>query len=143
MFKQAGKALVRSRMGRGTPNAELRYRLYTLPPPPPWASKVRREISLLEIQLITGRTHQIRVQAASRHLPVAGDRVYGDFAWNRRLRQEIGLNRIFLHAVRLTFQHPKLAGRVQLTSEIPSDLQVSLEKLGIDPDLVFKKISST
>ena len=59
--------------------------------------------SLLEIHLETGRTHQIRVHAAHIGHPVAGDDKYGDAEVNRRLREQAGLRRLFLHASTLEF----------------------------------------
>ncbi|MFN7685875.1 MAG: RluA family pseudouridine synthase [Oligoflexia bacterium] len=107
---------VRTRVVRGrAANAELKF--------------VRREVfaaqrvSLLEIELVTGRTHQIRVQAASRQHPIAGDDLYGDFAWNKRLRKEWGLKRLFLHAASLEFVHPGTRRRVCIESALPGELE--------------------
>ena len=61
----------------------------------------RLETSLLELELGTGRTHQIRRHLAGIGCPVLGDDKYGDFALNKKLRQETGLKRLFLHAYRL------------------------------------------
>ena len=58
---------------------------------------VRRALTLVEVRLLTGRTHQIRVHAAHLGAPVAGDEKYGDSEANRRLR-DLGLKRLFLHA---------------------------------------------
>lgn len=82
----------------GRPNAELRFRVLS-------QNRTQR-VALVEIDLITGRTHQIRVQAASRHLPVLGDDVYGDFGRNRLFRKNAGVRRLCLHACRLTLPHP-------------------------------------
>ena len=59
-------------------------------------------LALLEAELETGRTHQIRVHLAHLGFPLAGDDKYGDFAWNRLLAKE-GLKRMFLHARSMTF----------------------------------------
>ncbi|HEY0179602.1 MAG TPA: RluA family pseudouridine synthase [Dokdonella sp.] len=59
--------------------------------------------TLVEVALETGRTHQIRVHAAHLGHPLAGDEKYGDKAFNRRLRDEGGLKRMFLHAARFEF----------------------------------------
>ena len=79
------------------------------------------EASLLEAQLLTGRTHQIRVHLAHLGHPVLGDDRYGDFELNRRLRKE-GLKRMFLHAARLAFAHPIDGRRVELESPLPEEL---------------------
>lgn len=71
--------------------------------------------ALLRVQLETGRMHQIRVHLAAIDLPVIGDPVYG--------RSAAGLDRQFLHAARLAFPHPITGERIDLESELPSDLQ--------------------
>ena len=59
--------------------------------------------SLLEVELLTGRMHQIRIQLADRGTPVIGDSQYGDFAENRKAKKLFGLKRLFLHAFHLQF----------------------------------------
>ena len=77
--------------------------------------------SLLEAELKTGRTHQIRVHLAHLKHPVLGDAKYGDFELNKRLRRE-GLHRMFLHAARLAFEHPETHEGLVLESPLPADL---------------------
>ncbi len=91
---------------------------------------VTQRISLVQIALITGRTHQIRVQAASRQHPLCGDDVYGDFSMNRRLRQDLGLRRLALHAWRLQFKHPASGQPMDLRAPLPLDLESLWQKLG-------------
>ncbi|MEO7741741.1 MAG: RluA family pseudouridine synthase [Usitatibacter sp.] len=79
------------------------------------------EFSLLEAQLLTGRTHQIRVHLAHLKHPVLGDDKYGEFDLNKRLRKE-GLTRMFLHAASLAFAHPVSGAPVRLESALPADL---------------------
>src|SRR4029450_3434371 len=67
------------------------------------------EFSLLEAQLLTGRTHQIRVHLAHLRHPILGDDKYGDFDLNRRVRK-LGLKRMFLHAASLALAHPISGG---------------------------------
>jgi 23S rRNA pseudouridine955/2504/2580 synthase len=81
----------------------------------------REAASLLEAQLLTGRTHQIRVHLAHLKHPVLGDDRYGDFELNKALRKR-GLKRMFLHAARLEFMHPMTGERVALESPLPADL---------------------
>jgi 23S rRNA pseudouridine1911/1915/1917 synthase len=76
--------------------------------------------ALLDVRLETGRTHQIRVHLAAIDLPVAGDPVYGR-------SRELGLERQFLHAARLTFPHPFTGERVDTESPLPPDLAEALE----------------
>jgi 23S rRNA pseudouridine955/2504/2580 synthase len=77
--------------------------------------------ALLEAELETGRTHQIRVHLAHLGFPLAGDDKYGDFAWNRALAKA-GLKRMFLHAHRITFAHPADGHAVAVSSPLPADL---------------------
>jgi len=79
--------------------------------------------ALLEVQPETGRTHQIRVHLAAIGYPVAGDRLYGP------PRQRLPLDRLFLHASRLTFYHPISGQEIMFTALLPPDLQAILDKL--------------
>ncbi len=77
--------------------------------------------ALLRVTLETGRTHQIRVHLAAIDLPVAGDPVYGR-------PRELGLERQFLHAARLAFEHPFTGEPVDVASPLPADLEAALER---------------
>jgi 23S rRNA pseudouridine1911/1915/1917 synthase len=79
------------------------------------------EHTLLDVRLETGRTHQIRVHLAAIGLPVAGDTQYG-------VAGDLGLERQFLHAYRLRFRHPLTGGEVDVTSDLPTDLETALER---------------
>lgn len=83
----------------------------------------------MEVQIGTGRTHQIRVHAAHEGHPVAGDRHYGDFAFNRRLRR-LGLRRLFLHARSLSFTLASSGQSYHLDAPLDPDLARVLERLG-------------
>ena len=91
---------------------------------------VRRwsRFSLLEVELMTGRTHQIRVHLAHLGFPLCGDDKYGDFALNKALEAE-GLKRMFLHAARLSFAHPLTGEPIALQSELPEELRSFLDHL--------------
>lgn len=78
-------------------------------------------MSLLEVTIKTGRTHQIRVHLSSQGNPIVGDDKYGDFDLNRRVQKQ-GLKRMFLHAWRLQFNHPASGERVELRAELPPEL---------------------
>jgi 23S rRNA pseudouridine1911/1915/1917 synthase len=78
------------------------------------------EHALLDVRLETGRTHQIRVHLEAIELPVAGDPVYG-------VPGDLGLQRQFLHAARLSFAHPFTGERVEAESPLPPDLAAALE----------------
>jgi 23S rRNA pseudouridine955/2504/2580 synthase len=84
--------------------------------------------TLLEVQLITGRTHQIRVHAAYAGHPVAGDEKYGDPDYNRQLR-EFGLNRLFLHAHSISFEDPAGKGLVSVSAPLPPELHAVVDAL--------------
>ncbi|HTY98398.1 MAG TPA: pseudouridine synthase, partial [Rhodocyclaceae bacterium] len=84
--------------------------------------------SLVEVELKTGRTHQIRVHLAHLGFPIAGDDKYGDFSLNRDL-QKAGLKRMFLHAARLSLPHPLTGHRLELSSPLPPDLTGFLARL--------------
>jgi len=79
-------------------------------------------MSLLQVTIKTGRTHQIRVHLASSGHPILGDDKYGDFALNKQLHKH-GLARMFLHAWRLQFQHPASGERMELHAPLPPELQ--------------------
>jgi len=81
----------------------------------------RDDMSLLEAELLTGRTHQIRVHLAHIGHPVLADDRYGDFELNRALRKR-GLKRMFLHAARLEFLHPSTEEKLVIESPLPADL---------------------
>ena len=78
-------------------------------------------LSVLQLRLMTGRTHQIRVHLAHAGLPVLGDDKYGDFEFNRALARQ-GVKRLFLHARRLAFKHPVDGTRVALAAALPEDM---------------------
>jgi 23S rRNA pseudouridine955/2504/2580 synthase len=79
-------------------------------------------LSLLQLRLMTGRTHQIRVHLSHAGHPVLGDDKYGDFELNRGLARQ-GVKRLFLHARRLAFKHPVDGSRVALDAPLPKDMQ--------------------
>jgi 23S rRNA pseudouridine1911/1915/1917 synthase len=79
------------------------------------------DFSLLRVRLETGRTHQIRVHMQAIGHPVAGDPEYG-------APGALGLERQFLHAARLAFDHPIGGARIEVHSELPADLALALER---------------
>jgi 23S rRNA pseudouridine955/2504/2580 synthase len=90
--------------------------------------------ALLEAELKTGRTHQIRVHLASSGFPILGDEKYGDFALNKQLQKANdtrgALKRMFLHAYRITFQHPDTGQPLTLTAPLPPECERFLVSLG-------------
>jgi 23S rRNA pseudouridine1911/1915/1917 synthase len=88
--------------------------------------EAHRFASLLEIQLETGRTHQIRVHMAALKHPCVGDLTYGA---DPTLARRLGLERQWLHAVRLGFEHPDSGQYVEFESAYPPDLAAALEEV--------------
>ena len=100
-----------------------------------WKVRERFEkFTLLEVDIKTGRTHQIRVHLASINHPVVGDATYNEGRDNTIANVEIKkavekLNRFFLHAERLAFTHPKTGERISLFCELPPELKSLLQHL--------------
>ncbi len=88
--------------------------------------EAHRFASLLEIHLETGRTHQIRVHMAALKHPCVGDLTYGA---DPVLARRLGLERQWLHAVRLGFEHPDTGEHVEFESPYPPDLQQALDAI--------------
>ncbi|HUG10673.1 MAG TPA: RNA pseudouridine synthase [Opitutaceae bacterium] len=80
-------------------------------------------IALLELRPLTGRTHQLRVQCAKRHLPIIGDATYGDFRRNRDFAKATGLKRLFLHSVETRLEYSRGGRKVafQATAPLPEE----------------------
>lgn len=88
--------------------------------------------TLVQVKLLTGRTHQIRVHFNSLNHPVVGDSTYGFKGANDQINSCLPagrLLRLFLHAAKLSFTHPKTGEWVEFESELPDDLKDILEKL--------------
>jgi len=83
----------------------------------------RDDYALVDVDILTGRTHQIRVHMAFIGCPVVGDRVYG------HRKQRVGLKRHFLHAAHLQFTHPRTNQPMQFESPLPPELRAVLDKL--------------
>lgn len=90
--------------------------------------KSNGQFSLLEVRLLTGRTHQIRVHLAHAGHPVLGDDKYGDFELNRVLAKQ-GLRRLCLHAGRLAFAHPLSGERLRLEAAVPEEMSRFVERM--------------
>ena len=85
-----------------------------------------RSASLVEIVLETGRTHQIRVHFSAFRHPLVGDTMYGA---DPTLAARVGLDRQWLHAMRLSFEHPTTGNQIEFSSEYPTELVHALEVL--------------
>ncbi|MBK1734622.1 23S rRNA pseudouridine(955/2504/2580) synthase [Halorhodospira abdelmalekii] len=86
-------------------------------------------VSLVDVDLATGRTHQIRVHCAHIGHPVAGDARYGEHAANAELRRRCGLRRLFLHASGVAFEHPDHGTPLEVVAPLSEDLQRALARL--------------
>ncbi|MEN9750886.1 MAG: rRNA pseudouridylate synthase [Pseudomonadota bacterium] len=86
--------------------------------------------SLLEAKLITGRTHQLRVQLAHLGFPILGDDKYGDFSLNKTLQKK-GLKRMFLHAFSMKLKHPLTNEPLELKAPLPRELDAFLSQQNI------------
>lgn len=87
------------------------------------------DYSYVKVNILTGRTHQIRVHFASIGHPVVGDEVYGKKKINEIFEEEYGLNRQFLHAGAILFEHPVTKKKMELKSGLPQDLRNALDGL--------------
>jgi len=105
---------VRTRMALGGVNPREARTHFTL-------ERALTDTSLLRLRLETGRTHQIRVHLRAIGHPVCGDPEYGTPGL-------FGLERQFLHATRLAFDHPLLSKRVEVLSPLPADLEQALRR---------------
>ena len=91
--------------------------------------EAHRAATLVEVSLETGRTHQIRVHFAAIGHPCCGDPLYGS---DPALARRLGLDRQWLHATRLAFEHPVEGNRVEFESELPRDLEHALHEVRSD-----------
>lgn len=114
-----------------TPAGERRVRVAEDGKPAHTTFRLRarwQDFSLLEAELHTGRTHQIRVHCAHLGFPIVGDEKYGDFELNRLVARD-GLKRMFLHAWRMRFPHPASGETMELAAPLPYELDDYLQKL--------------
>ena len=89
--------------------------------------------SLMEAELKTGRTHQIRVHATHAGHPLAGDDKYGDTDFNRRMRS-LGLKRLFLHAHAVAFEDNERHRNIHVSAPLSADLRKLIQQLEETPD---------
>ncbi len=91
--------------------------------------KTFSKYTLLKINLITGRTHQIRVHLSSISHPVCGDKLYGDSKTNKYFRDVFGLNRQFLHAKKISFVLPNKTKESVFEAKLPDTLRNIINNL--------------
>jgi 23S rRNA pseudouridine955/2504/2580 synthase len=95
-------------------------------------ASANHDASLLQVRIETGRTHQIRRHLQAMGHPVAGDRRYGDFGFNREARARWGLRRMFLHAWRLEIPHPVTGTPLRLEAPLPPELTDVLGRANLE-----------
>lgn len=78
-----------------------------------------RLLTLIELEPKTGRSHQLRVQCAKRHLPIVGDATYGDFKANRDFAKSTGEKRLFLHSLKTEFEYELHGGKFRFSATAP------------------------
>jgi len=83
----------------------------------------QKALSMVRCELVTGRTHQIRVHLAARGWPIVGDRVYG--------QESPGISRQALHAWRVTFPHPVTRESIAVTAPVPDDMTTFTREAGL------------
>ena len=84
-----------------------------------------RQCSLLDVHILTGRTHQIRVHMRSIGHPVCGDPLYGS-------GKGVRVPRMMLHAFRIAFDHPVTGVRMQIEAPLPENFMTGLQRNGIN-----------
>lgn len=90
-----------------------------------------KKVSLIEVDLGTGRTHQIRRHLAAIGHPVVGDRRHGDFAFNREAKTDLGAARQMLHAWRISFEHPFTDEELTIEAPVPEDFKEAVKRAGL------------
>lgn len=92
----------------------------------PWSGGA---LCLLEVEIDTGRTHQIRRHLAAVHLPLAGDDGYGDWELNKRFRSEFGVKHSLLHSREIRIEHPVTGAPLTFTAPIPREFYLLFKGL--------------
>ena len=87
--------------------------------------KYFNNMTLLDINIETGRTHQIRVHFSEKGYPLVGDTLYG----NKKLDKKVNINRVFLHSYKMIFKHPVLNKELSFAIELPEGLKDFLKKI--------------
>jgi tRNA pseudouridine65 synthase len=91
-----------------------------------YKEKENIRLSLVEIQPITGRWHQIRQHFTQHHFDILGDTHHGDFTLNKIITEKTGIKRLYLHAGRLKFTHPVTKKELTFVADIPDEFETVL-----------------
>ena len=96
-----------------------------------WPLNSNSVASVLEVKLLTGRTHQVRVHTQSENHPIAGDQKYGDKGFNAQMKEH-NLKRLFLHASSIKLIHPLHQRDLKVEAPLPDELRQVLERLNLE-----------
>ncbi|MCH8473962.1 MAG: RNA pseudouridine synthase [Opitutales bacterium] len=112
--KKGGQLRGQTRGGKGgLPATTLMRQIKVVPGMPP--------LSLLELQPVTGRTHQLRVQCSQRRLPIVGDQTYGQFQWNRQFARKTGRKGLHLHSAAIRLNYILKEKKYEFSAKLNSD----------------------
>lgn len=87
------------------------------------------KLSCVEVDIETGRTHQIRVHTQHHRTPILGDELYGNALWNKRVLKQYGISRPMLHAYSLSLRHPITKKMIHLHAPLPEDMKRIVEAI--------------
>lgn len=121
--KKAG--LIRTRATAGHIPAESKMTVLKTEAGPP-------ALALIKLEPTTGRSHQLRVQCAKRHLPIVGDATYGDFGKNREFAKQTRFKRLFLHSMETSFAYVYEGREVRFKAEAPLPAEFSAHRPAIN-----------
>ncbi|PLX43508.1 MAG: hypothetical protein C0609_08065 [Deltaproteobacteria bacterium] len=113
------------RLSGRTQSAHTRYRVLA-------RSQYPLPVTLVEVELLTGRNHQIRRHFSDSGHPIVLDNRYGDPIFNEEIKELTKLRRMFLHAWRVTLDHPKSREPLLVSSSMPKELEEALRVFGVD-----------
>ena len=133
-----GDATITGAIGRSQKNRQM---MAVYPGPPlgkPAVSHVKTlafdgKLSVALVRIETGRTHQIRVHLKDRRTPIAGDDLYGNSDWNKKLAKSDGVRRSLLHAYEIQLEHPLTGKHLTLRAPLPPDLLQIVNKISTSP----------
>jgi 23S rRNA pseudouridine1911/1915/1917 synthase len=118
----ARHSTIRTRMAASTERGRTAHTEYVV-------VKRFHDFTLVDVKIKTGRTHQIRVHLSAIGHPVVGDDVYGEKQCEKFAKKYGPLNRYFLHAARLQFQHPRTGKALEFHSPLPPELENLLTRI--------------
>ncbi|TKG95070.1 hypothetical protein EYV94_10170 [Puteibacter caeruleilacunae] len=123
------KVLVKKK-GKIKKNAKTHFKtLKTIETGIDYKETINTKLSLVEIELETGRWHQIRQHFAKNHHDLLGDTHHGDFTLNKIVTQKTGIRRLFLHACELEINHPTTGERMSFKAPLPTEFNQIIDNL--------------